>query len=200
MSVLATLNLSAQMALPDWVRGRGLAIYIMVFFGAMSVGSVLWGQLATWTSLFAAHMIAAATMLLAALITGRWKLQHAATVDLTPSRHWPVPEPLNLRDPSDGPVLVTVRYHVTSEHRSDFLAAMDHLSHGRKRDGAYAWAIYEDIEHPGSILETFTLESWAEHLRQHERVTKSDRELQERIRRMTQDEPVVTHLIAASKR
>jgi MFS family permease len=200
VGVLATLNLSAQTALPDWVRGRGLAIYIMVFFGAMSVGSVLWGQLAAWTGLLAAHLIAAATMVLAAVVTVRWKLQHSATLDLTPSRDWPVPQPLNLQDPSDGPVLVTVRYHVAAEQRSEFLSAMDHLSHGRKRDGAYAWAIYEDIEHPGTMLETFTLESWAEHLRQHERVTKTDRDLQHRIRQLTQDEPVVTHLISAAER
>jgi len=198
--VLATLNLSAQTALPDWVRGRGLAIYIMVFYGAMSVGSMLWGQLASWTGLLGAHLTAAAATVAAAFITERWKVQYSTAVDLTPSGHWPMPQPLALRDPSDGPVLVTVRYQVTAERRHDFLIAMDELSHGRRRDGAYAWAIYEDIEHPGSMLETFTLNSWTEHLRQHERVTRADRELQERIRTMTREEPVVTHFIFATER
>jgi predicted MFS family arabinose efflux permease len=196
VSALATLNLSAQMALPDWVRGRGLAIYIMVFFGAMSVGSALWGQLAAWVGLINAHWIAAATMLLAVALSRRWRLQHSVAVDLTPSRHWPVPQALQLPDAGDGPVMVTVEYHVAEKNRRAFLLALDHLSHGRRRDGAYAWAIYEDAERPGRMLEAFYLESWAEHLRQHERVTKSDRELQQAIRQLTQDEPTVTHLIS----
>jgi MFS family permease len=196
VSALATLNLSAQLALPDWVRGRGLAIYIMVFFGAMSVGSALWGQLAAWVGLINAHWIAAGTMLIAMALSWRWKLQHSVAVDLSPSMHWPVPQALWLQDAGDGPVMVTVEYHIAEENRRAFLSAVDHLSQGRRRDGAYAWAIYEDAERPGRMLETFYLESWAEHLRQHERVTKSDRALQQAIRQLTQDEPAVTHFIA----
>ena len=33
IGVLAKFNVSAQVALPDWVRGRGLAMYVTVFFG-----------------------------------------------------------------------------------------------------------------------------------------------------------------------
>jgi MFS family permease len=197
VSALATLNLSAQMALPDWVRGRGLAIYIMVFFGAMSVGSALWGQLAGWVGLINTHWIAAATMLLAIALSWRWKLQHSVAIDLSPSMHWPVPQPLRLLDATDGPVMVTVEYHIAEAKRQAFLLALDQLSHGRRRDGAYAWAIYEDAERPGRMLETFYLESWAEHLRQHERVTKADQALQQSIRELTQDEPTVTHFISA---
>jgi MFS family permease len=194
---LATLNLSAQMALPDWVRGRGLAIYIMVFYGAMTVGSAIWGQVAAWVGLPGAHTIAAASMLVAAGVTWRWKLQYALAIDLSPSMHWPLPQALQLQDASDGPVMVTVEYQVAKEHLRAFLVAVDRLSHGRRRDGAYAWAIYEDAERPGRMLETFYLESWAEHLRQHERVTGADRDLQRAIREFTQSEPVVTHFIAA---
>jgi MFS family permease len=197
VSALATLNLSAQIALPDWVRGRGLAIYIMVFFGAMSVGSALWGQLATWTGLINAHLIAAASMLLAIALSWRWKLEHSAEIDLSPSMHWPAPQALRLQDASDGPVMVTVEYHVAEDNRRSFLLGMDHLSHGRRRDGAYAWAVYEDAERAGRMLETFYLESWAEHLHQHERVTKADRDLQQAIRKLTQDDPVVTHFTSA---
>jgi MFS family permease len=196
VSALATLNLSTQMALPDWVRGRGLAIYIMVFFGAMSVGSAVWGEMAVWVGLVNAHWIAAFTMLLAIPLSWRWKLQHSVAVDLSPSMHWPVPQALRLPDDGDGPVMVTVEYHIAEERRQAFLLAMDHLSHGRRRDGAYAWAIYEDAERPGRLLETFYLESWAEHLRQHERVTKADHALQQQIRQLVQDEPVVTHFVS----
>jgi Transmembrane secretion effector len=163
----------------------------------MSVGSALWGQLAAWVGLVNAHWIAAITMLLAIALSWRWKLQHSATVDLSPSMHWPVPQALWLQDASDGPVMVTVEYHIANGSRQAFLLAMDQLSHGRRRDGAYAWAIYEDAGHPGRMLETFYLESWAEHLRQHERVTKADHALQQAIRQLTQTDPIVTHFISA---
>jgi hypothetical protein len=39
--------------------------------------------------------------------------------------------------------------------------------------------------------------SWAEHLRQHERFTRADRELEERIGTYTQAEPKVRHLVAS---
>ena len=108
-----------------------------------------------------------------------------------------MPQALLLHDAADGPVMVTVEYHVADDKRRAFLSAMDHLSQARRRDGVYAWAVYEDAERPGRMLETFYLESWAEHLRQHERVTNADRELQQAIRQLTQDEPLVTHFISA---
>jgi hypothetical protein len=169
----------------------------MVFFGAMSVGSALWGQVAAWLGLLDAHWVAAATMLLAMAASWRFKLQHSAAIDLSPSRHWPMPGVLQLHDSNDGPVMVTVEYHVTEGRRAAFLLAVEELGLARRRDGAYAWAIYADAERPGRMLETFYLESWAEHLRQHERVTKADAGLQQAIRQLTLDEAQVTHFISA---
>src|SRR5262249_7482098 len=33
IATLSSLNVSAQLALPEWVRGRGLAVFVTVFFG-----------------------------------------------------------------------------------------------------------------------------------------------------------------------
>jgi hypothetical protein len=46
-------------------------------------------------------------------------------------------------------------------------------------------------------VEVFMVESWAEHLRQHQRVTNADRTLEEQMRRFVMSEPTVTHLITA---
>ena len=78
IAVLASLNVSAQVALPEWVRGRGLAIFMTVFFGALTLGSVIWGQVAGMLGLPAAHFMAAAGALLAIPLTWRWKLQTGA--------------------------------------------------------------------------------------------------------------------------
>ena len=43
---LTTFFVSAQVALPEWVRGRGLAIFLTVYFGALTLGSAVWGEVA----------------------------------------------------------------------------------------------------------------------------------------------------------
>ena len=47
----------------------------------------------------------------------------------------------------------------------------------RRRDGAIQWGLFEDAANPGRYVESFLVENWAEHLRQHERITVSDRAL-----------------------
>ena len=89
--VLASLFVSAQVALPDWVRGRGLAIFLSVYFGASTLGSAVWGQIASREGLAIALLAAAVGALLAIPLTSRWKLQAAAGLDLSPAMHWRTP-------------------------------------------------------------------------------------------------------------
>jgi Transmembrane secretion effector len=143
--------------------------------------------------------LAALGALIAVPLLWRWKLQTGADVDLTPSMHWP--EPVTTRDvqADRGPVLVTVEYQIRPEDRAMFLAAIAKLADERRRDGAFDWGVFEDVAREGRFVETFMLDSWLEHLRQHQRVTHADRELQESVNRHQIDgAPKVTHLIAAS--
>ena len=197
IAVLASLNVSAQVALPEWVRGRGLAVYVTVFFGTMSAGSALWGMVAERVGLAPAHYIAAGGALVALLVTRRWRVHSGPQADLTPSMQWPEPVLAAPVEADAGPVLVTVEYTVAAENRAAFLAAMAHLGRERRRDGAYAWHIFQDAARPESMLETFLVDSWLEHLRQHQRVTKADRLVQEHLRRLSREAPRVTHYIAA---
>jgi len=128
-----------------------------------------------------------------------WRLADT-TADVTPWNHWRMPaiaDDLELELES-GPVLVTVEYRVNREHVSDFLKAMNRCGRIRRRDGASRWGIYRDTEHPDQFVETFIVHSWVEHLRQHERVTRADRALEERISSYTSGEPKVRHLIYAT--
>jgi MFS family permease len=198
IAVLATLNVSVQMSLPDWVRGRGLAMFVTVFFGAMTAGSALWGQLASSLGLPAAHFIAAAGALVGIALTWRWKLQSGAGVDLSPSMHWPAPLLAIEADTDRGPVLVTVEYRIAPDKRDTFLGAIRNLGQQRQQDGAYFWDVFEDAAESGRFVETFMVSSWLEHLRQHHRVTNADRVLQDAIRGLgAAAVPKVTHLIAA---
>jgi MFS family permease len=198
IAVLASLNVSAQVALPEWVRGRGLAIFMTVFFGTLTLGSVIWGQVAGVLGLPAAHFMAAAGALVAIPLTWRWKLQTGAAIDLTPSMHWPAPVATDEIEHDRGPVLVTVEYRIDPRNREAFLGALEKLGYERRRDGAYAWGVFEDAAEEGRMVETFLVESWLEHLRQHDRVTNSDRLLQEVVHRFhIEGTPKVTHFIAA---
>lgn len=198
IAVLASLNVSAQVALPEWVRGRGLAVYLTVMFGAMTLGSTIWGKAGTIVGLPATHFAAAACALAAIPLTWRWKLQTGAGADLTPSMHWPAPITAHDVEPDRGPVLVTVEYRIDPGGRAPFFAALDRLARERRRDGAYAWGVFEDAADEGRFIETFLVNSWLEHLRQHERVTNSDRLLQDTVHRFQVDgTPRVTHWIAA---
>src|SRR5262252_2199162 len=197
ISVLATLNVSAQTVLPDWVRGRGLAAYVTVFFGTMTVGSALWGFVAEHLGLASAHYLAGAAALLALWMTRRWRLHSGPAADLTPSMHWPEPVLAAGNQDDAGPVLVTVEYHVAAEHREAFLAAIVPVARERRRDGAYEWHIFHDSAHPERMLETWLVDSWLEHLRQHGRITRPDRAVEERLQRCARGPPRITHYIAS---
>lgn len=193
---LTTLNSVAQAVLPNWVRGRGLAIYLTVFNGAMAGGSLAWGLLAQPLGVPTTLIVGAAGLALVALLFHRTRLP-TGDAELTPSNHWP--EPL-LRAPvanDRGPVLVQVEYRVRPTDRPAFLAALERLSLQRRRDGAYAWGITEDTHEPERLVEWFLLESWAEHLRQHQRVSLADAGLQADVQRwhLGSGPPPVRHLL-----
>jgi MFS family permease len=194
---LTTLNGVAQAILPNWVRGRGLAVYLTVFNGAMAAGSLGWGLVAQLLSVPTTLLIAAAAMCLVAALFHRVRLP-VGEADLRPSMHWP--EPL-LAEPvanDRGPVMVLVDYRVLRQDRVAFLAALKQLSSERRRDGAYAWGVSEDAHYPERLTEWFFLESWAEHLRQHHRVSKADADLQSNVLRwhVGPDAPAIRHLLA----
>jgi hypothetical protein len=97
----------------------------------------------------------------------------------------------------DGPVLVTIEYFVDPQQAKSFVEAMREYEHVRRRDGASRWGLYRDTEVPDRYVETFVVGSWAEHLRQHARVTQADRELEERVARTLTRQSTVKHLIDA---
>jgi hypothetical protein len=195
--VLATLYVSAQIALPDWVRARGLAVLLTIVFGAMTVGSAAWGRIAGMENLRIAFFIAAGGAAIAIPLSWRWKLQTAAGIDLTPSMHWRVPTIARKVENDEGPALVTIEYRIEPEDREAFVGDLDELGQERKRDGAYAWGIFEDVADRGRFVETFLIESWLELQHLRERVTNADRIVEDRLHRLLVDPPQVTLLIAS---
>ena len=114
--------------------------------------------------------------------------------------HWPVPVVADELEQDRGPVLVTVEYRIDPKDRQKFLAALAKVGEERRRDGAYAWGVFEDVAEPGRMVETFLAESWLDHLRQHERVTNTDRVSEDAVYRFqVAGTPKITHMIAAER-
>lgn len=182
IAMMASLNGGAQATSPGWVRARALAIYLLVFQGSMTAGATLWGWVASTIDVPSTLVVAAALLIAASLfLAWRFPLDRASLLDLTPSAHWPAPIVDATVEHDSGPVLVTIEYQIDPAKVPDFFAAMQAMRRIRRRDGAIQWGIYEDTALPGTVIESFTVESWLEHLRQHDRVTNADRAQQEAI-------------------
>jgi hypothetical protein len=65
MVVLTTISSVGQLVLPAWVRGRAMAMFLLIFFGGQAFGSVLWGSVATSASLRTSLLISAALLVAA---------------------------------------------------------------------------------------------------------------------------------------
>lgn len=199
--VLSSLYVSAHVSLPEWVRARGLSIYLIVFFGSMSLGSVIWGQVATMTSIETSLLIA--SVALAALIPLTWhaKLNQGDELDLTPSTHWPASSAYQESNHGRGPVMIQITYKIADPDRSRFLLLMQQLAASRRRHSAYDWNLMESVEAPGVFVETWFEASWVEHMRHHDRIAVADKVIQDQIRTLHQldDPPLVTHFVAADK-
>ena len=182
ISILSALQVAAQMTLPAWVRARGLAAFVMVFMGGMALGSILWGQVAAHVGIPGTLTTAALGMAGAIGLTWRFKLGRHEVLDFTPSSHWPAPVLAELPEPDRGPVLVTIEYRVQPDKRTEFIAAMQSVREMRRRNGAYFWELFHDSADPSRFNDCFMDESWVEHLRQHERVSVADREIQQRAK------------------
>lgn len=194
---LTCLYTSAQNVLPDWVRGRGLAVFLTVIYGTMTLCSAAWGEIATRTGLPTALLIAAGGALAAIPLTWRWRLQQGTAVDLSPSQHWSLPQTREEIDHDRGPVLVKIEYRIDPKDRVAFLRALDELGFERRRDGAFAWGIFEDASDLGRYEEAYLIESWLELMHLRERITNADRLLEEQIREMLIEPPRIEFLIAA---
>lgn len=197
ISVLSTLNVSAQTALPNWVRARGLSIFLMVFFGSMTAGSLIWGQLASYVGIPAALITASAGAVIAMMLTRRAKLNEGESMDLAPSLHWPEPVLSEERARDRGPVMVQVVYEINASDRERFVELMAKLAQARRRNGAYGWSLMEDLGAANRFVETWQEASWLQHLRHHEHVSGADRAVQEQIAKLNQSsEASPVHLIS----
>ena len=173
-----SLSVSAQLALPDWVRARGMSMYQMAIMGASALGAAFWGQVATVTSVKISLLIAAVSGVITMLGAHRLVVDREMEEDLTPSQAFKVPVADD--PPTSGHVLVTIEYLIQPARAAEFRALMQESRRSRLRQGALSWDLLRDIVVPGRYIEQIVDQSWTEHLRRFDRVTAADVALRER--------------------
>ncbi|MEK8050272.1 MFS transporter [Ideonella sp. DXS22W] len=180
ISTANTLSVAAQMALPDWVRARGMSTYQMALMGGSAAGSMIWGWVASHSSVNTAVVAAAIAGPLFLLATRRLSVEGGAEMDHTPAAVAGVAEaPVIPIEHDEGPVMVTVEYFIDPARADDFARVMQDTRAARRRQGVLSWGLFRDTAVPGRYLEYFVDESWTEHLRRQERFTAADRDLRE---------------------
>ncbi len=201
-STMSQLNVSVQLAVPAWVQARALGTYLMTFQGGMALGSITWGFVAEHGSTNAALIAAGAGLMITLPAVQRFHILQGAIPDHTPYVFQrPAPElaaaPGADSDPSEGPVRITVEYHVPLTRYTEFTHAIHELRGVRMRDGAMRWGIFREAENPEHLIESFVMESWLEYLRSRERVTAADTVIRQRVYAMHDGEgtPRVSHQI-----
>jgi len=195
---ISLINALVQNLAPDWVRARVLAIFTLVYMGSFALGSAAWGGVAQRRGIGIA-LIYSGFGTVASVILALIARLPDSTADLTPWNHWRMPVIVKEvgAELLDGPVLVTVEYSVVPGQETEFVKAIRQYARTRRRDGAYRWGIYRDTEDANRFVEVFLVHSWAEHLRQHERQTKADRDLEQRVYGYITGAPTVRHLLYA---
>lgn len=173
IAAVSSFSATIQTQSPAWVRGRAIATQMAIFFGAMTAASLFWGLAADWIGVRLA-LAGAAAGLGVTLAAVRLAPLPVASIDVTPAPVLPGHERLHMVELGEGPIRVVIDYQVSPQHAAEFVRRMQQVGRIRRRDGAIFWSLQRDLGAPDVFVETFIAPSWAEHLRQHERLTAAD--------------------------
>src|SRR5262249_44248412 len=158
---ISLINALVQNLAPDWVRARVLAIFTLVYMGSFALGSAAWGGVAQHQSVRLALLYSGFGTVGSVMLAVFAKLPDSSA-DLSPWNHWRMP--VIVKEVSNelvgGPVLITIEYSVVAEHESGFVKAIHQYARIRRRDGAYKWGLYRDIEVANRFVEVFLVHSW----------------------------------------
>ncbi len=177
LAIVSTVMTVLQVVLPSWIRGRGVALFLLAVQGSFAVGALIWGGVAEQTSLQTALVSAGLTMAVSAVLVLPLRLSRYMDVDTDTATLLADPPTVTSVHDDDGPILLTARWQIDPARRDDFVAAMEPVRRALKRQGALSFRLVEDVEQPGHMLESFTMATWSEYQRLPHRATMADKEI-----------------------
>ncbi len=181
LAMISTVMTVLQVVLPAWIRGRGVAVYLLTLQGSFALGAFVWGSVAQETSLSTALVSAGVVMAGSALLVTLLPLSRYMDVDTETAQLIPDPPTVTSVHDEDGPILLTVDWDIEPERRDEFIAAMQPVRRALKRQGALSFHLVENVERPGHMVESFTMATWSEYRRLPQRSTVDDKAIHEAL-------------------
>lgn len=192
--ILASTNSAMQLLSPAWVRGRAMSVYMLAFAGFTPLGAIIAGALGELYTAATALVLCSTAVIATGLLARRLPIplaeeliaeqdDQAVATDADPS-------------PLAHGVTVTTSFHIPSEVTPEFLDAIAGLRLIRLQTGARRWHLSRHIDDPCIWVETFSVATWDEHVRQHDRLTPAAYRLIRRIAALDEHQaPTTIHLI-----
>jgi len=177
----ANFNIAVQLSSPRWVTGRMLATYQTVAFAGIALGSWWWGEFASAAGVRESLTVAGLASLVS-LVAARWlpiSVEQLGSLDPRVRRE-ATPPSVDIH-PASGPVVVTIEYRVPAENAVEFIAVINEVGRIRRRDGARAWSICQDIDELDRWVERFESPTWMDYLRWRTRPTEADQSVRARL-------------------
>jgi hypothetical protein len=171
----------AQQTMPGWTRGRLNAAQIMVSQGGIALGGLAWGAAAAFTGFEYTLLLATLLVCYNLTVSGPLSLDFIKSVDIEPAPAPSTPTFTETPDPDDGPVAVVTEIIVEIEKRNQFLALARELRLAYLRNGASSVRLYESLADRSVLRMEAVVTTWREHLLLHHRLTKTEREILDRV-------------------
>ena len=188
---------------PKWIGARVLAVYLLILNGGLVVGSVIWGTVANTFGIPVTLLVA--SLALAATIIARkpYSSKLLDDLDFTPaSDHWSLP-PQSSIDPKqdDNQALITIEYNnIDPKLSQEFERSIHELGRILKSEGMAYWELFQDPSDISHYIEIRIADTWTDHMRQHENVTKNVQDMENRILELIKEcsKPTISHYIGKS--
>jgi MFS family permease len=190
---------------PRWIGARVLAVYLLILNGGLVVGSVIWGTVANTFGIPDTLLVSSLTLGATIIAKKRYSSNLLEDLDFTPaSDHWSLP-PQYLVDPSqnDSQALITIEYNKIDPQLADeFEQNVRELGRILKSEGMAYWELFQDPSDIGHYIEIRIADTWTDHMRQHEYVTKNVQFIENKIRALIKDspQPIISHYIGKSSK
>jgi MFS family permease len=202
ITILSKFYTIGMKSAPKWIGARVLAVHLLILNGGVAVGSVIWGTIANTFGIPITLSVASLALGATIIARKRYSTTLLDDLDFTPvSDHWSLPPELSVNPPqSDSQALITIDYKIDPKLSDEFEQTVRKLGRILKSEGMAYWELFQDTADISHYIEIRIADTWTDHMRQHERVTKNVQVMEDRIRVLLKDgpQPIVSHYIGKS--
>ena len=195
MIVATLLNVMVQTGAPRWVTARALGLFQTTVAGGLALGSWSWGEVASEAGLQISLVCSAAAMIAFLFLGLARPLSREHNQANTPAELRPDPEITLAITGRSGPISIEIEYRIEPSEARSFYKLMEELGRIKRRNGAQAWMLARDLNDPALWSERYQYATWDDFLRNRNRATETERQLQVRIVEMTVDGEIKSRML-----